>query len=425
MPAVAPGEVRAALPDVAAGARRAVRRRAARRRRADRAGADALEPPALLRLLRDHRLGAGHPRRAADRGVQRERDGVVDLAGGDRARAGRRSTGSRSCSACRAAWHGHIEDTASTSTLAALAAARALQARRRRLRLRARALLGREGGADPRARVPHGAGRRRVPHAHRLPARRRDRGRGHRRHDLVDLGRPRAGARRPLRARRASGSTSTPRTRASAAVCPELRWCLDGCDRADSIVVNPHKWLFTPIDCSALWTRRPEALHAAFAAHGDYLASSEDAIDLRDYGPALGRRFRALKLWTVLRCYGRDGPAGADPRARPARGAVRGVGARRARLGDLGAAALLDRLLPPPDAPTTTSSRGARPRRARSSSRRRSCAGESVIRLAIGNARTQEADVVRALGGAARDARGDLRPLGHARRVAGRGGARC
>jgi aromatic-L-amino-acid decarboxylase len=93
----------------------------------------------------------------------------------------------------------------------------------------------------------------------------------------------------------------------SAAICPELRWCLDGCDRADSVIVNPHKWLFTPIDCSALWTRRPEALHAAFAAHGDYIASSEGAIDLRDYGPALGRRFRALKLWTVLRCYGREG----------------------------------------------------------------------------------------------------------------------
>jgi aromatic-L-amino-acid decarboxylase len=93
----------------------------------------------------------------------------------------------------------------------------------------------------------------------------------------------------------------------SAAVCPELRWCLDGCDRADSIVVNPHKWLFTPMDCSALWTRRPEALHRAFAAHADYLASSEGGLDLRDFGPALGRRFRALKLWTVLRCYGRDG----------------------------------------------------------------------------------------------------------------------
>ena len=90
-------------------------------------------------------------------------------------------------------------------------------------------------------------------------------------------------------------------------MCEELRWCLDGCDRVDSIVVNPHKWLFTPIDCSALWTRHPEELHKAFSAHADYLASSEDALDLRDYGPALGRRFRALKLWTVLRWYGRDG----------------------------------------------------------------------------------------------------------------------
>jgi len=93
----------------------------------------------------------------------------------------------------------------------------------------------------------------------------------------------------------------------SAAVCPELRWCLDGCDRADSVVVNPHKWLFTPMDCSTLWTRRPEALHAAFALVPDYLAATVDAIDLKDYGPALGRRFRALKLWTVLRMYGAEG----------------------------------------------------------------------------------------------------------------------
>jgi aromatic-L-amino-acid decarboxylase len=93
----------------------------------------------------------------------------------------------------------------------------------------------------------------------------------------------------------------------SAAVCPEHRWCLAGVEHADSVVVNPHKWLFTPMDCSTLWTRRPEALRAAFAAHGDYLASSEGAIDFRDHGPALGRRFRALKLWAVLRCYGREG----------------------------------------------------------------------------------------------------------------------
>jgi len=93
----------------------------------------------------------------------------------------------------------------------------------------------------------------------------------------------------------------------SAAVCPELRWCLDGCDQADSIVVNPHKWLFTPMDCSTLWTRRPEAFHAAFSSSPHYLASTRDAVDLKDFGPALGRRFRALKLWFVLRWYGAEG----------------------------------------------------------------------------------------------------------------------
>jgi aromatic-L-amino-acid decarboxylase len=93
----------------------------------------------------------------------------------------------------------------------------------------------------------------------------------------------------------------------SAAVCPELRWCLDGCEQADSIVVNPHKWLFTPMDCSVLWTRRPDALHAAFSAERDYLLPTEGAVDLKDFGPALGRRFRALKLWLVLRMYGAEG----------------------------------------------------------------------------------------------------------------------
>jgi len=93
----------------------------------------------------------------------------------------------------------------------------------------------------------------------------------------------------------------------SAAVCPELRWCLDGVDQADSVVVNPHKWLFTPMDFSALWTRQPEAFHDAFAFEPDYLASTPEAIDIKDYGPALGRRFRALKLWLVLRWYGAEG----------------------------------------------------------------------------------------------------------------------
>jgi aromatic-L-amino-acid decarboxylase len=93
----------------------------------------------------------------------------------------------------------------------------------------------------------------------------------------------------------------------SAAVCPEFRWCLDGVDEADSVVVNPHKWLFTPMDCSALWTRRPEAFHEAFSYVPEYLAATPEAIDIKDYGPALGRRFRALKLWFVLRWYGAEG----------------------------------------------------------------------------------------------------------------------
>jgi aromatic-L-amino-acid decarboxylase len=94
----------------------------------------------------------------------------------------------------------------------------------------------------------------------------------------------------------------------SAAVCPEHRWVLDGADRADSLVVNPHKWLFTPVDCSALFTRRPEALRDAFNLLPEYLRTGvEDVTNLMDHGPALGRRFRALKLWAVIRCYGREG----------------------------------------------------------------------------------------------------------------------
>jgi aromatic-L-amino-acid decarboxylase len=90
-------------------------------------------------------------------------------------------------------------------------------------------------------------------------------------------------------------------------VCPELRWSQAGVERADSLVINAHKWLFTPMDCSLLWTRRPEALRAAFSLVPEYLRTLDEAESLSDYGPALGRRFRALKLWTVLRCYGREG----------------------------------------------------------------------------------------------------------------------
>ncbi len=95
------------------------------------------------------------------------------------------------------------------------------------------------------------------------------------------------------------------------AVCKEYRWVLKGCEAADSLVINPHKWLFTPMDCSVLYTRDPEALRAAFSLVPSYLMTPEDdhARNLMDYGPALGRRFRALKLWFVLRAYGSKGIA--------------------------------------------------------------------------------------------------------------------
>ena len=93
----------------------------------------------------------------------------------------------------------------------------------------------------------------------------------------------------------------------SAAVCPEVRPLFAGWERADSVGVNPHKWLFTPMDCSAFFTRRPDALRAAFSLVPEYLRADEDVVSLSEFSLPLGRRFRALKLWAVLRCYGRDG----------------------------------------------------------------------------------------------------------------------
>jgi aromatic-L-amino-acid decarboxylase len=85
---------------------------------------------------------------------------------------------------------------------------------------------------------------------------------------------------------------------------------LAGCELADSLVVNPHKWLLVPIDCSLLYTSRPEVLREAFSVVPFYLTTSETGVvNLMDYGLALGRRFRALKLWMVLRAYGADGLA--------------------------------------------------------------------------------------------------------------------
>ncbi len=97
----------------------------------------------------------------------------------------------------------------------------------------------------------------------------------------------------------------------SAALAPELRHVLDGAQRADSLVVNPHKWMFVPIDCSVLYSRRPDVIRRAFSLVPEYLATPEGSTvtNLMDYGPALGKRFRSLKLWMTLRYFGAEGMA--------------------------------------------------------------------------------------------------------------------
>jgi len=205
-------------------------------------------------------------------------------------------------------WHGHIEDTASTSTLAALIAAR------------------------------HATGRSVVvcsEHAHSSVEKdARMLGMELRKAPVDDAFRMRA---ETLELENAAavvatvGTTSTTSVdpvaaiaercaeagtwlhvdaayAGSAMVCPELRWAFDGVERADSLVVNAHKWMFTPMDCSLLWTRRPAEFRQAFSLVPEYLRTTdEDAFNISEYGPALGRRVRSLKLWAVLRCYGREG----------------------------------------------------------------------------------------------------------------------
>jgi len=90
-----------------------------------------------------------------------------------------------------------------------------------------------------------------------------------------------------------------------ATICPEFRWLWDGVEAADSIVINPHKWLFTPIDCSVLYTRKPEVLRETFSLVPEYLKTTDTAeVNFMDYGLQLGHRFRALKLWYLFEHYG-------------------------------------------------------------------------------------------------------------------------
>jgi aromatic-L-amino-acid decarboxylase len=209
-----------------------------------------------------------------------------------------------------AGWHGHIEDTASTSTMAALIAAREASGRRvvvcsehahssvekaarmlelelrkvetdDEFRVRADAL----GDLSDVAAVVATVGTTSTTSVDPVPA--------------VAAACAEAGAWLHVDAAYAG----------SAMVCPELRWAFAGVEQADSLVVNAHKWMFTPMDCSLLWTSRPDEFRAAFSLIPEYLRTpdAEDALSLSEYGPALGRRFRSLKLWAILRCYGRSG----------------------------------------------------------------------------------------------------------------------
>jgi len=230
-------------------------------------------------------------------------------------------------------FHGVIQDTASTSSLVALAAAR----HRAFPRVREDGLFGTQPGrvyASTEAhssiekavvtlgmgrqgfrKIPADAGFRMDPEALRA-AIRQDRDRGV----------------RPVAVVATVGTTSTTSSdpveaiaeiaaehqlwlhvdaayAGAAAMVPEFRAPFTGWERADSVVFNPHKWLFTPVDCSVLHTRYPEVIRDAFSLVPEYLTSSpgEEATNLMDYGVALGRRFRALKLWFVLRWFGAEG----------------------------------------------------------------------------------------------------------------------
>ena len=192
----------------------------------------------------------------------------------------------------------------------------------------------------------------------------------------------------------------------SAAVAPELRGLLRGCERADSLVMNPHKWLFVPVDLSALYTRRPEVMKAAFSLVPEYLRTAEESVapNLMDYGVTLGRRFRALKLWMVIRAFGQEGLAARIREHVRLAQALPGLGRGGPRLRGDGPDPALRRLLP--------LARGRRLRRRRGPGNEKildsvnlsgeaylshtKLDGRTVLRLAIGNIRTEERHVKKA-----------------------------
>ena len=206
-----------------------------------------------------------------------------------------------------AGWHGHIEDTASTSTLAALIAARHVTGRN--------VVVCSEhahSSVDKAARML-GMELRKVPADDRLAMRADALELGDAAAVVATVGTTSFASVDPVRAVAEQARAAGAWLHVDAAyggsswILEEQRWSQDGVELADSLVVNPHKWLLVPIDCSLLWTSRPDEFRQAFSMTPEYLRTSDDAYALSDYGPALGRRFRSLKLWAVLRCYGAEG----------------------------------------------------------------------------------------------------------------------
>jgi aromatic-L-amino-acid decarboxylase len=294
-------------------------------------------------------------------------------------------------------WHGHIEDTASTSTLAALIAARHVTGRN--------VVVCSEhahSSVEKDARML-GMELRKVPVDKELRMRVDGYGLDDVAAVVATVGTTSFASVDPVRglAERARAAGAWLHVDAAYAgsswICEEERWSADGIELADSLTVNPHKWLLVPTDCSLVWTARPDEWREAFTLTPEYLRTSDEAFSLADFGPPLGRRFRSLKLWAVLRCYGAEG--------------LRAILREHIRLAELFSSWVEEsadwELVAPRRFSLVVFRRGGSDEENERLVERVNASGEIfithtkldgryVLRLAIGNARTAEADVRRA-----------------------------
>ena len=291
-------------------------------------------------------------------------------------------------------WHGHIEDTASTSTLAALIAARHVTGRN--------VVVCSEhahSSVEKDARML-GMELRKAPADGNLAMRTDGLELGDVAALVATVGTTSFASVDPVRELAGLAHAAGAWLHVDAAyagtswICEEERSTRDGVELADSLVINPHKWLLVPMDCSLLWTSRPAEFREAFTLTPEYLRTADDAFALADYGPALGRRFRSLKLWAVLRCYGAEG--------------LRAIVREHVRLAELFAGWVEDdpdwELCAPQRFSLVVFRRdGSDEENEALLARVNACGeiflshtkldGRYVLRLAIGNARTTEADV--------------------------------